>query len=150
MIHQVNVLVDLNDKRNFPDIDDAIYAALTYLNAPPGDLSLVLTDNAAIQKLNKKFMEVDQPTDVLSFPDGNTDHETGRVYFGDVIIAIPFAENQALESGHSLTDELALLSIHGVLHLFGFVHSDPEDRQKMWSIQDRILNQIGREIESPR
>jgi len=150
MTHKVNVLVDLNDERNFQGIDQSSYAALAFLNAPPGDMSLVLTDNGTIQKMNKQFMDIDQPTDVLSFPDGNTDLETGRVYFGDVIIAIPYAESQANETGHSLIDELALLSVHGVLHLFGYVHSDPEDRQKMWSIQDSILNQIGSEIESPR
>jgi probable rRNA maturation factor len=150
MIHRVNILNELNDERNFQEIDQVIFATLTYLSAPPGDMSLVLTDNATIQKMNKQFMDIDKPTDVLSFPDGDTDQETGRVYFGDVMIAVPYAEKQALESGNSLADEIALLSIHGVLHLFGFLHSDPEDRQKMWSIQDDILKQIGCEIESPR
>jgi len=149
MIHKVNVQVDLNDKNRLHDIDKASYATLAYLNAPPGDMTLVLTGNETIQKMNKQFMEIDQPTDVLSFPDGNTDLETGRVYFGDVIIAVAFAEIQAMEAGHSLADELALLTIHGVLHLFGFVHSDPQDQQKMWSMQDLILGQIGSEIVSP-
>jgi len=149
MIHKVSVQVDLYEKKRFQDIEKASHAALAYLNAPPGDMTLVLTDNATIQKLNKQFMEIDQPTDVLSFPDGNADLETGRIYFGDVVIAIPYAETQALEAGHSLADELSLLTVHGVLHLFGFVHSDPEDQQKMWSIQDQVLNQIGCEIVSP-
>ena len=150
MTHKVNVLVDLDEKRSFQGVEQASYATLTYLNAPPGDMTLVLTDNATIQKMNKQFMDLDQPTDVLAFPDGDEDLETGRVYFGDVIIAIPFAEDQACQTGNRLEDELALLSIHGVLHLFGFVHSDPEDREKMWSIQDDILQQIGCEIVSPR
>jgi probable rRNA maturation factor len=150
MTHKVNVLVDLDDPRSFQEIDQACYAALAYLKAPPGDLSLVLTDNATIQKMHKQFMDIDQPTDVLTFPDGNIDLETGRLYFGDVIIAIPYAENQAHETGHRLIDELSLLSVHGVLHLFGFLHSDPDDRKKMWSIQDHILKQIGSDIKSPR
>ena len=142
MIHKVNVLVDLDEKRSFQGVEQASYATLTYLNAPPGDMTLVLTDNATIQKMNKQFMDLDQPTDVLAFPDGDEDLETGRVYFGDVIIAIPFAEDQTRQTGNSLEDELALLSIHGVLHLLGYEHNKTAQERGMKAWEEKVVAKV--------
>jgi probable rRNA maturation factor len=71
------------------------------------------------------------------------------MYYGDVILSMPIAEQQAREAGHPLRDELTLLIVHGVLHLLGFDHSGEDDRHKMWSIQDEILSQLGCKIASP-
>jgi probable rRNA maturation factor len=132
------------------DIKKVANATLSYLNAPDGDLALVLTDDEGIQKLNREYAGVDRPTDVLSFSDGEPDLDTGRMYYGDVVLSIPCADRQAKHSGHTLGDELSLLITHGVLHLLGFEHEDEEDRQKMWSVQDEILTQVGSNIASPR
>ena len=131
------------------DMEKVAHATLSYLNAPDGDLTLVLTDDAGIQKLNREFVGIDRPTDVLSFINGEPDPDTGRMYFGDVVLSIPSADRQAKQSGHSLGDELNLLITHGVLHLLGFEHEEEEDRKKMWSVQDQITTQVGSKIASP-
>jgi probable rRNA maturation factor len=131
------------------DLGKVADTALSYLEAPDGDLTLVLTNDEGIQDLNREFAGINLPTDVLSFSDGETDIETNRMYYGDVILSIPFAERQARLAGHSLQDELTLLITHGVLHLLGFEHSEENSRQKMWSIQDEILHHLGSGILSP-
>jgi probable rRNA maturation factor len=132
------------------DLSRVADTTLSYLETPDGDLTLVLTNDEGIQDLNREFAGIDLPTDVLSFSDGETDIETNRIYYGDVILSIPYAERQARLVGNSLGDELTLLVIHGVLHLLGFDHSKENNHQKMWSIQDEILKQLGSGIVSPR
>ena len=130
-------------------MEKAAYATLSFLATPDGELTLAFTDDESIQELNRQFAGINRPTDVLSFPNWDTDIETGRNYYGDVVISIPFAERQAKEAGHPLRDELTLLITHGVLHLLGFEHEEEDDRHKMWSIQDEILTQLGISIASP-
>ncbi|MCU0488418.1 MAG: rRNA maturation RNase YbeY [Anaerolineales bacterium] len=83
------------------------------------ELTVVLTDDAQVHELNRQYREVDAPTDVLSFPAGETDPDSGNLYLGDIVISIERAEAQARAEGHSLEDELRLLVVHGVLHLLG-------------------------------
>jgi probable rRNA maturation factor len=83
---------------------------------------------------------------VLSFPAGETDPDTGEYYLGDVVISFPRAQAQAQERGHSTAEELDLLVVHGVLHLLGYDHADVEERDRMWAVQQQVLNQLGREI----
>ncbi|MCW1968719.1 MAG: rRNA maturation RNase YbeY [Anaerolineae bacterium] len=95
------------------------------------EVSIVLSDDAQLQTLNRDYRGQDKPTDVLSFegqdPDG--------VYLGDIIISMQRCAEQASEANHSLDDELALLVIHGVLHLVGYDHATDEERDTMWRIQ---------------
>ena len=120
-------------------------AALAVLahQSTDGDLSIVLTDNAQLHQLNREYLGVDAPTDVLSFPASETDPETGVPYLGDVLISIPRAEVQAQSAGHSLDAELQLLVVHGVLHLLGFDHAEPEDKTRMWLAQGEVLETLG-------
>ena len=150
MNYEVFIQIDPEYQNKIHDLDKVAAATLSYLDAAAGDITLVFTGNEIIQRLNKEFMGVDQPTDVLSFPNGEQDIETARTYYGDIVLSIPLAEGQAKEGGHSLKEELTLLIIHGILHLMGFDHSSQEKRQRMWAIQDEILNLLGCEIVSPR
>jgi probable rRNA maturation factor len=150
MTYKIFIHVDPAYQPKVQKLRKFAHATLTYLDAPPGDLTLVFADDETIQELNRRFAGKDRPTDVLSFPGESSDIKTGRSYYGDVVISLPYAEHQAQEAGHSLQDELTLLIIHGVLHLLGFDHSSPEEHRNMWSIQDEILSQLGCEIGSPR
>lgn len=112
------------------------------------DLSIVIEDDARLQQLNKEFLGIDAPTDVLSFPSGEVqpDPETGRVYLGDIIISYPRAVEQAKAAGHPLLSELLLLVVHGTLHLAGYDHAEPEEKAEMWAAQAEILHNLGVQI----
>lgn len=105
----------------------------------PYEVSLVFTDSETVQQLNRDYREVDEPTDVLAFymlPQKGTDSPfalppDGVARLGEVIISYPQAMAQAKEQGHSPEGELALLVIHGVLHLLGYDHEEPEEEHKM-------------------
>ena len=107
------------------------------------DLSIVLTDNARLHELNLNYLGVDAPTDVLSFPASETDPETGARYLGDILISIPRAQEQADAAGHPLESEVQLLIVHGVLHLLGYDHAEPDEKDRMWKAQSEILNSLG-------
>jgi probable rRNA maturation factor len=111
----------------------------------PAELALVLTDDDGIQALNRDFLDIDAPTDVLAFSAQEEDDgpfvaapEAGG-YLGDVIISYPRAVSQAQEHGHSTEQELNLLIVHGMLHLMGYDHADEEEKSTMWARQDAIL-----------
>jgi probable rRNA maturation factor len=89
-------------------------------------------------------MGIDAPTDVLSFPADLVDPDTRRRYLGDVIISLPRAEAQASENGQSLQDEVLLLAVHGVLHLLGHDHAEPEEKERMWAAQEAVLSHLPR------
>jgi probable rRNA maturation factor len=107
------------------------------------DLSIILTDDARLHELNLNYLGVDAPTDVLSFPASETDPETGARYIGDILISIPRAQTQADAAGHSLESEVQLLVVHGVLHLIGHDHAEPEEKARMWKAQAEILERLG-------
>jgi len=124
-------------------LERAARATLIQQAAPDVDLTLVLTGDAQIQALEQEFLGQDVPTDVLSFPSCETDPETGRRYLGDIIISVPQAEAQANAVGHSLEAELALLVIHGILHLLGHDHAGAKEKDRMWRAQSEVLTHLG-------
>ena len=107
--------------------------------APPYEVSLVFTDSETVRQLNRDYRGVDEPTDVLAFymlPQKEVDDSfalppDGVTRLGEVIISYPQAVEQAREQGHSTEKELALLIIHGILHLLGYDHEEPEEESKM-------------------
>src|SRR5512138_3850767 len=111
--------------------------------SPDVDLSVVLTDNARLHELNLNYLGADSPTDVLSFPASETDPETGARYLGDILISIPRAQAQAEAAGHPVESEVQLLVVHGVLHLLGHDHAEPEEKSRMWRAQAEILKSLG-------
>ena len=119
------------------------------------EVALVITDDEAVQALNRDYRGIDAPTDVLSFaaqedaagePDldlpADLAAEIDR-HLGDVIIAYPYAAHQAERFGNSVGAELRLLAIHGTLHLLGYDHATPEEEDAMWAEQEAILFPLG-------
>ena len=149
MKYQIQIHWETTRDHDIPDLADIVRDTLDYEDAPAGEISLILTDKEHIQSYNRQFRGLDQPTDVLSFADGDKDADTGILYFGDIFIAIPVAVEQALELGHSLKSELTLLTVHGVLHLLGYDHENTSAREQMWSRQDEILVNLNCDIASP-
>ena len=107
------------------------------------ELTLVLTDDAQLHALNRQFLGVDEPTDVLAFPAGETDPDSHKPYLGDVIISYSHAVAQAAIGGHSIEEELQLLVVHGVLHLLGYDHMQEKEKAAMWAAQKNILIRLG-------
>jgi probable rRNA maturation factor len=141
----INIEIDPEFKRLFPPslLTRAAAVTLSEQTAPDSDLTIVLTGDSQIQKLDANFLGKDSPTDVLSFPASELDPETGRLYLGDVIISVPRAESQSIAGGHSLETEICLLVVHGILHLLGHDHSLPDEKAQMWAAQSDILIQLG-------
>src|ERR1041385_6717815 len=107
------------------------------------ELSIILSDDTRLHELNLNYLGVNAPTDVLSFPASETDPETGTHYLGDILISAPRAQVQAEAAGHSLEAEVQLLVVHGVLHLLGYDHAEPEEKRRMWKAQAEILQRLG-------
>lgn len=130
-------------------LEAAALAVLTHQQIPVGsDLSIVVDDDDYLHQLNLEFLKIDSPTDVLSFPVGENevDPETGQPYLGDVIISYPRAAEQASTAGHTVTDEMQLLVVHGVLHLLGHDHAMQEEKAVMWAAQREILTNLNVKI----
>lgn len=138
----------INLELNFPFpgplLERAAQAALVHESESlDAELSIVLTDDARLQQLNRDYLGIDAPTDVLSFPASETDPETGARYRGDILISMPRAQAQADAAGQALESEVQLLVVHGVLHLLGHDHGDPEEKARMWKAQTEILESLG-------
>ena len=105
---------------------------------------IVLGDEAAMEQLHVQWMNEPGPTDVLSFPmdelrPGTDDMITPAGLLGDIVLCPQVAKSQAKAAGHSLPDELLLLTCHGLLHLLGFDHADAAEEKEMFGIQRDIL-----------
>ena len=107
------------------------------------DLTIVLTDDAQLHELNREYLGVDAPTDVLSFPADEEDPETGVPYLGDILISIPRAKQQAKAAGHPVEAEVQLLVVHGTLHLLGHDHAEAEEKARMWKAQAGVMSKLG-------
>jgi probable rRNA maturation factor len=135
------------------DVDtDAVLAvarhALDEMGVNPlAELSVLLVDVDYMTELNHRWMGGDGPTDVLAFPmdEGSVDHGPGEVtggepaLLGDIVLCPEVASKQAATAGHPAADELHLLTVHGVLHLLGYDHAEPEEEREMFELQSRLL-----------
>ena len=123
-------------------------------------VNLLLTDNDGIRQFNKQYRQIDRETDVLSFPNVDFDMpgdffcvenyevdyfdpDSGELMFGDIIISIVKAKEQALEYGHSLLRETAFLIAHSMFHLCGYDHMEPEETECMEAKQNEALKKLG-------
>ncbi|MGE2733226.1 rRNA maturation RNase YbeY [Mycolicibacterium vaccae] len=113
---------------------------------PGAELSMVLLDTAAMADLHMRWMDLPGPTDVMSFPmdelepGGRPDApEPGPSMLGDIVLCPEFAAKQAADAGHTLGQELALLTVHGVLHLLGYDHAEPDEEKEMFALQRELL-----------
>lgn len=142
-------------------IEETVVAALDYECCPyEAEVNILLTDNEEIKRINKEFRNLDQPTDVLSFPMGDFDApsdferleeysedyfnpETGELLLGDIVISVDKVEEQAEKYGHSQSRELAFLVAHSMLHLCGYDHIKADEREVMEKKQEEILKLKG-------
>ena len=111
---------------------------------PLAELSVVLVDEAAMAELHVRWMDEPGPTDVLSFPmdelrPTKDDEEPDEGLLGDVVICPQVAELQAMAAGHGRDDELGLLLTHGILHLLGFDHAEPDEHAAMFDLQAQLV-----------
>ena len=107
------------------------------------DIAIVLTDDAQLHELNRNYLGMDAPTDVLSFPADEEDPETGIPYLGDILISIHRATQQAQAAGHPVEAEVQLLVVHGTLHLLGHDHAEAEEKARMWKAQAGLMSKLG-------
>ena len=134
----------------------AVRAALREQGPLQAAVSILITDDETVRELNRVYRGVDAATDVLSFASHEGDADAPGLadpppalaavlaaQLGDIIIAYPYAERQARRFGNSVTAELRLLAVHGVLHLLGYDHHTPADEAEMWAIQETILRPFG-------
>ena len=144
-------MITIESKTNFPArlLERAAKTVLEHQSASPdSDLTIVLTDDKRIRELNRDYLGIDVPTDVLSFPASETDGseidpETGFPYLGDILISLPYAAKSAAKAGHPLEAEVQLLVVHGVLHLLGHDHAKAREKARMWKAQAEILQALG-------
>jgi len=132
------------------EVDEAEFAALAryVLDAmhvhPQTDLSILLVDVDVMSQLHVQWMDEPGPTDVLSFPmdelrPGREGEETPAGLLGDVVLCPDVAAQQAGVAGHSTAEELLLLTTHGILHLLGYDHAEPEEEREMFALQRQLL-----------
>lgn len=157
-VHEVDIQVDeefetLIDKEF---LKAAAQETLRQQAIAAAALTIVVTGDAEVQALNAQYRNIDAPTDVLSFSNwagsstsdaelilpaelAMADHE----YLGDIIIAYPYAAQQAERYQNSISAELRLLVVHGTLHLLGYDHATLNEQKAMWNIQDAVLKALG-------
>jgi probable rRNA maturation factor len=153
------VSVDINNESGIAVNGDALRELAQYVidqmeTHPLADLSMLLVDEAHMTNLHEKWMDEPGPTDVLSFPmdelrphsmagphrgRGEEPADDEPVLLGDVVLCPQVAAAQAKQHGHSTQAELELLTVHGVLHLLGYDHADPEEEAEMFGLQGELL-----------
>lgn len=110
------------------------------------ELSIVLTGDGEVRKLNRLYRKKDKTTDVLSFPllEGKrlSNGKAGMVPLGDVVISLPQTRRQAAQQGREFKAELALLLVHGILHLLGYDHVSQSQEKRMFGLQGLILKRM--------
>ncbi|OAV60939.1 rRNA maturation RNase YbeY [Enteractinococcus helveticum] len=113
---------------------------------PASELAVVFVDNDAMSQLHQDWMGLDGPTDVMSFPMDElrpgTQQQPAQGLLGDIVISPEVAAEHAARGGHNVADEVALLVTHGLLHLLGYDHDDPEEKDEMFSLQNRLLQEF--------
>ncbi len=115
---------------------------------PMAELSVLIVDPEYMAELNHRWMDKKGPTDVLAFPMDELDVDRGPgsdslgnqpALLGDIVLCPQVAAEQAKTAGHSAADELHLLTVHGVLHLLGYDHAEPDEEREMFALQNRLL-----------
>jgi probable rRNA maturation factor len=131
-------------------VDEAVLLRLMEHNlaelhvSPDADVAVLLVDEGAMEALHVQWMDEPGPTDVLSFPmdelrPGTADVPTPPGLLGDIVLCPQVAESQAVAAKHSTLDELLLLTTHGLLHLLGFDHAEPDEEREMFGLQRDLL-----------
>ena len=108
---------------------------------PECEISLTFVDPQEMEELHIKWMDEPGTTDVLSFPMDMPEKRGDIVTLGDIVIAPAVAAKQALEAGHSTEHEIYILATHGLLHILGYDHADPDEEKVMFALQEKIVKE---------
>ena len=142
-------MIEINNESGI-EVDETVLQRATAFNlaqlhvSPDAEVAIVLVDEGAMESLHVQWMDEPGPTDVLSFPmdelrPGTPDRPTAPGLLGDIALCPQVADAQAQAAGQSLMDELVLLTTHGLLHLLGFDHAEPEDEREMFGLQRELI-----------
>ncbi len=149
MIVEVNIHPDFSSLLSQTWIEKLADQTLHQVNeGEEVELSIALEQDETVKDLNLKYRNIDATTDVLSFEGNYPNPETGLNHLGDIIISVPQAQKQAIAANHPLRQEIALLIVHGILHLCGYDHADVEDEKVMWEKQNLVLKKMQDFIEN--
>ena len=125
-------------------ISDVVNGTLQYMKFPgEAEVSVSIVDEDEIKAYNDEFRGINKVTDVLSFPIGDVNPETGEEVLGDIVLCAQRVIDQAQEYGHTRKRELAFLTCHSMLHLLGYDHMEEEERLEMEDLQKKILDKLG-------
>ncbi|MCW2164613.1 putative rRNA maturation factor [Microbacterium hydrothermale] len=141
--------IEINNESGH-EVDEQVLLRLMEYNlaelhvSADADVAIVLVDEGAMESLHVQWMDEPGPTDVLSFPmdelrPGSEDAPTPAGLLGDIVLCPAVAETQAVAAKHSTQDELILLTTHGLLHLLGFDHAEPDEEREMFGLQRELI-----------
>lgn len=144
--------IEVNNESSVPADERALQRLMMFALErlyvhPDAELAILLVDEAAMEQLHLQWMDEPGPTDVLSFPmdelrPGTEDFQTPAGLLGDIVLCPQVAAAQAETAGHALHDELLMLTTHGLLHLLGYDHAEPDEEKKMFALQGDILTRF--------
>jgi probable rRNA maturation factor len=148
-----SVSIEVCNESGVP-VDESLLASVARFSLdamhvnPAAELSILVVTEEVMSELHERWMDEPGPTDVLSFPMDELVEEsrrpdapdTGPALLGDIVLCPDFAKAQARKAGHTLADEMHLLTVHGVLHLLGYDHAEPEQEREMFGLQNRLLS----------
>jgi probable rRNA maturation factor len=143
----IEILHESGDEVDVTDLSQLSRFVLDRMRVHPlAELCIKVVDEATIAELNERWMDKTGPTDVLAFPmdelrPGRVNEEPEEGVLGDLVLCSTVAARQAEEAGHPARDEVELLTVHGILHLLGYDHAEPDEHQEMFDLQARLLDE---------
>jgi probable rRNA maturation factor len=124
------------------EITSLLDYAISYMELNPEcEISLSFVDVQEMEELHIKWMQEDGPTDFLTFPKDMPESKGDVVTLGDIVISPAVAAKQATAAGHSVEDEMYILATHGLLHILGYDHADPDEEKVMFALQEKIVKE---------
>lgn len=143
-MNNIDIINETDEKIDIEDLKNVINYTLKEEKVNNAFMNVIIIDNEKIHKINKEYRGIDRPTDVISFAleDDKTFVNTDFRVLGDIYISIDKVFEQAENYGHSFRRELSFLTVHGILHLLGYDHMEPEEEKVMFKKQDDILKDL--------
>ena len=129
----------ISAETSVPTENELINWASSALDGKEGEVTIRITDEDEMRFLNQKWRNIDEPTNVLSFPL----HDAGASLFGDIVVCAPVLRQEAVKQAKSLDAHWAHIIIHGILHLMGYDHTDEKDAEIMETKETALLQDLG-------
>lgn len=143
-MNNIDIINETEEVIDCEDLKKVIDYTLKVEKVENAIMNIIIIDNEKIHEINREYRGIDRPTDVISFAleDDKTFINTDFRVLGDIYISIDKVHEQAENYGHSFRRELSFLTVHGILHLLGYDHMEPEDEKVMFKKQDDILKDL--------